>query len=199
MTLLVGLGNPGERYRATRHNLGFLVVDEVGRRRGAPAPDRRGGALVARLPGDGPEVVLAWPLTYMNRCGRAVAALLEQAGAGTQDLLVVCDDLYLDFGAVRLRRGGSHGGHNGLRSIIETLGSGAFPRLRIGVGPPGEGVDHADFVLAPFGRAEGERLSEVVGLAADCAEMALDAGIEPAMNRFNRRPSGGAAGDGEQL
>jgi PTH1 family peptidyl-tRNA hydrolase len=190
--LLVGLGNPGEEHRATRHNVGYLVVEELSRRHGGPPEERRARSLVCRARIGPEDLILARPLTYMNRSGGAVEALLSWSGAGAGVLLVICDDLYLDLGTVRLRPRGSHGGHNGLRSIIETLGTREFARLRVGVGPAEPGTAYADFVLAPFPRADRDRLEEVVGLAADCAEAAVVEGVPKAMNRFNRRAADAA-------
>jgi PTH1 family peptidyl-tRNA hydrolase len=195
--LVVGLGNPDPEYRATRHNVGWLVVEEVRRRHGAPSEERRARSFVCRVPIVPGGLVLARPQTYMNRSGAAVAALAEWAGAAPAEILVICDDLYLAVGTLRLRSRGGHGGHNGLRSIIETLGTEAFPRLRVGVGPAEPGTSYADFVLAPFPRDDRERLGEVVARAADCAESAASEGLHAAMNRFNRRPAdaGGDTGD----
>jgi PTH1 family peptidyl-tRNA hydrolase len=187
--ILVGLGNPGAEYRRSRHNVGFMVVEEIARRRHASPEKRAAGSALSHVSIGGLEVVLSRPLTYMNRSGAAVKALLEREGAGPGDLLVVCDDLYLDYGSLRLRRGGSHGGHNGLRSIIEAIGTQRFARLRIGVGPVEDAEAHADFVLAPFDREERERLPEIVGVAADCVMAAVSEGLERTMNRFNRRPA----------
>jgi len=189
---LVGLGNPEEEYAATRHNIGYLVAEEISGRRGRPYIERKARSLVCRLKILGSEALVARPLSSMNRSGPAVAALLEMAQAGPGDLLVVCDDLYLEFGTIRLRPRGSHGGHNGLLSIIETLGTRVFPRLRIGVGPVAPGVAHADFVLGVFPRHQRKLIPEVVQRSADCAESALSEGVETAMNRFNRTPGDGA-------
>ncbi len=196
MKVLVGLGNPGEQYRETRHNLGYLVAQEFRARWGRPREERRARSLLCRMELPSTEVMVARPLTYMNRSGAAVAALLELARVEPVDVLVVCDDLMIGFGTLRLRARGSHGGHNGLLSIIEVLGTRDFPRLRIGVGPPDPGMAHADFVLAPFPREQKERLDEIVGNAADCAEAALTEGLQAAMSRFNRpapRQEGGGA------
>ena len=187
MKLLVGLGNPGEEYRATRHNIGFRVLEELGRRHGARHEERRARSIVSRARIGPEDLVLARPQTYMNRSGASVQALLSWLDAGAGDLLVICDDLHLDLGRVRLRPGGSHGGHNGLRSIIEALGTPGFARLRIGVGPAEPGTPHEEFVLAPFPGAERDAVGDVVGLAADCAEAAAVEGIPKAMNRYNRR------------
>ncbi len=195
MKVLVGLGNPGEEYAATRHNVGYLVAEEVVRRRGHRRTERAARSLVCRVGIDGCETLVARPLTSMNRSGRAVEALLDLGRTGPDDLLVVCDDLYLEFGTLRLRSRGSHGGHNGLRSIIETLGTQAFARLRVGVGPVEPGVAHADFVLSDFPRRQQKRVPEVVRGASDCAEAALSLGIAAAMNRFNRAPAERAGQD----
>jgi len=197
VTVVVGLGNPGNEYCRTRHNIGFLVVDACRARCGSGREERRSRALVAEAEiGDRP-VMLAKPRTYMNRSGAAVAELLRDAGTGPEGLLVICDDLYLRFGALRVRTKGSHGGHNGLRSIIEVLGTQEFPRLRVGVGPADPGVAYADFVLAPFPKADREDLPEVVETAAGCVEMAVREGVQRAMNVYNRterRADGPGAG-----
>ena len=193
MKVVVGRGNPGEEYKNTRHNIGYRVVEEILARRGDPYEKRRARSLVSRARIDGAVVVVARPLTYMNRSGAAVAALLTLAEAGPEDLLVVCDDLNLDFGTIRLRSRGSHGGHKGLLSIIETLGTQGFARLRLGVGPADSATEHADFVLAPFRRREQGRVSDLVRLAADCAETAVLLGVTAAMNRFNAPSRAGAA------
>ena len=195
MKVLVGLGNPGEDYATTRHNIGFLVAEEIADRQGRPYEARRARCLVFRAMFGGVEAMVARPLTFMNRSGAAVSALLELAGAGPEDLLVVCDDLYLDYGTLRLRPRGSHGGHNGLLSIIETLGTQAFARLRVGVGPVEPGEPHAEFVLRPFPRRQQKELSGVVARAADCAGLVLSEGIAIAMNRFNGKPADEAGGD----
>jgi peptidyl-tRNA hydrolase, PTH1 family len=131
---------------------------------------------------------MARPLLFMNRSGRAVRALLERQDASPEQMLVVCDDFHIAFGAVRLRKSGSHGGHNGLRSIIESIGTPGFPRLRVGIGPSPADEDPADFVLERFGTGERARLGDLVGQAADCVEAVLREGLDAAMNRHNRRP-----------
>ena len=193
--LFVGLGNPGDEYRLTRHNVGFLVAEELTRRHGAGATERRARSLVQWARVDGKEVLVARPQTWMNRSGEAVVALIQSVGADPGDVLVACDDLYLDFGSLRFRARGSDGGHNGLASVLEAVGTRDVPRLRIGVGPAVTGTTHADFVLSPFGRDERAALAEVVERAAAGAAVALSDGIAVAMNRFNRRggrPESGA-------
>lgn len=183
--LILGLGNPGDRYRATRHNLGFRVVEEVARRRGRRLD---GEECNARIGGDA-EVLLAAPQTYMNRSGNAARCLVERHGYEPPQLLVVFDDVHLALGQLRLRRGGSPGGHRGMESVLESLGTGQVPRLRLGVAPGEEaevsGEELVDFVLQPFATDERESVEEMVDRAADACEHWLAHGIEAAMNRFN--------------
>jgi PTH1 family peptidyl-tRNA hydrolase len=186
MKVICGLGNPGERYRLTRHNVGFRVVDLLADRWGVSGQGRvRDGAAlleVRRLEADN-RVLLVKPLRYMNRSGGPLRAALRQTEVGvTGDLLVVADDIDLPLGRIRLRRSGSAGGHNGLRDIIATLGTDEFHRLRVGVGRSGEAASH---VLATFGPDERELATEMVAVGADAAEHWLTEGIDAAMNSFN--------------
>lgn len=194
--VLIGLGNPGARYRRTRHNVGYMVLDEIGRRHGGTTERERSHCLLGNVDVDGVPLTLAWPVLFMNRSGPAVRALLASEGAEPGEALVICDDLAVPFGALRLRRQGSHGGHNGLRSIIEALDTREFPRLRVGIGPAGSSSEHVDFVLGAFPPEERERLPEVIGAAADCALSVVRDGLEQAMNRFNRKPGAEARGAG---
>lgn len=186
MKVICGLGNPGEHYLLTRHNIGFRVVDLLADRWGLTGAGRaREGA--ARLEVTRPEpigrVLLVKPLRFMNQSGAALKAAIRQTDADpTTDLLVICDDIDLPLGKVRLRRSGSAGGHNGLRDIIAALGSDAFNRLRVGIGRAGEPVDH---VLATFKPGERELAAESIATAADAAELWLRDGIEAAMSAFN--------------
>jgi PTH1 family peptidyl-tRNA hydrolase len=186
MKVICGLGNPGERYLLTRHNVGFRVVDLLADRWGMTGSGRvREGA--ARLEVTRPEpigrVLLVKPLRFMNQSGAALKAAMRQTEADpATDLLVICDDIDLPLGKVRLRRSGSAGGHNGLRNIIAALGSDAFNRLRVGIGRDGEPVDH---VLATFKPGERELATEAIATAADAAEAWLRDGIEAAMSAFN--------------
>jgi len=186
MKVICGLGNPGERYRLTRHNVGFRVIDLLADRWGLTGAGRvREGA--ARLEAQRPEpigrVLLVKPMKYMNISGAPVRAALRHADADPAiDLLVVADDVDLPLGKVRLRRGGSAGGHNGLRDIIAALGSNEFNRLRVGIGRAGETVDH---VLSTFKKDERDLAAEAIATAADAAELWLADGIEAAMNTYN--------------
>lgn len=194
MTLVVGLGNPGRRYAGTRHNVGFEIVDLLARRHGAEweAGPRGIEALVARParaagPGSGRHaLVLAKPLTFMNLSGAAVVALLQFYKIDPVDLLVVVDDVNIDLGRLRARPEGSAGGHNGLKSIIGSLGAQGFARLRVGVGRGDHRRDLADHVLATFGAGERAIVAETVGRAADAVELFVAEGIGPVMNRYNR-------------
>jgi PTH1 family peptidyl-tRNA hydrolase len=187
MKLVVGLGNPGRDYRDTRHNAGFMVVDEVARRHqltwGA-GPAQVADAFVVKRFGATP-FLLAKPLTYMNRSGDVVAGLARYFDVPASDLLVVVDEVALPLGRLRVRRGGSAGGHNGLKSIIERLGSDQFPRLRVGVGRGDARRDLADHVLARFESGERAELEGIITRAADAVEMFAAASIEQVMNTYN--------------
>jgi PTH1 family peptidyl-tRNA hydrolase len=188
MRFVVGLGNPGERYRRTRHNVGYMVVDALAARAGI----RKGGevaeAWVASADVAGEGALLVKPTTFMNRSGVAVDRLLGLKAGEARDLIVVLDDVALGLGRIRIRERGSHGGHNGLRSVIEVLGTEEFPRLRVGIlkGEPGE--DLADYVLAPFPAEDVLVVQEAVDRAADAVECVIREGIGAAMNRFNPAP-----------
>lgn len=186
MKLIAGLGNPGRRYAGTRHNIGFDILDLLARRHGAAweAGPRGIEALIARWrPAD---VVLAKPLTFMNLSGAAVVALLQFYKIDPVDVLVVVDDVNIDLGRLRARPEGSAGGHNGLKSIIGSLGSQAFARLRVGVGRGDGRRDLADHVLAAFGAEERAIVAETVDRSADAVELFVAEGIGPVMNRYNR-------------
>ena len=182
--LIIGLGNPGRRYRMTRHNIGFLVVEEVARRCGAEETIERADCLMSRVELGGGALVLARPVLMMNRSGPAVRSLMGRLDACLAEVLVVCDDLHLDFGVLRLRRGGSHGGHNGLRSIIGRIGE-EFSRLRIGVGRGDERRDLADHVLSRFEADEAPEVANIITRSAEAAETFITLGIAAVMNGFN--------------
>jgi peptidyl-tRNA hydrolase, PTH1 family len=189
MRLVVGLGNPGERYRRTRHNVGFMVVDALaaraagGVRFGAPNSSQEAVVAPAHLGGE--DVLLAKPLTFMNRSGVAVERLLAQHAITPADIVVLVDDVALDLGMLRVRERGSHGGQNGLRSLIEVLGTEEFVRVRLGIGRGDLTGDLADYVLADFPSDEVLVVQELVGAAADAVECLIREGVPAAMNRFN--------------
>ena len=187
MRLIVGLGNPGREYRETRHNVGFMVVDEIATRHNlsmAMAPSQVPDAFLAKKYGADPLLV-AKPLTFMNRSGEAVAALARYYDIAAGDLLVVVDEVALPFGRLRARARGSAGGHNGLKSVIERLGTTEFPRLRLGVGRGDARRDLADHVLSTFEADEQPALGEFIARAADAAEMFAAEGIAKVMNTYN--------------
>lgn len=184
LRLIVGLGNPGRRYRRTRHNLGFAVVEELARRWGLALRSSECNALVA----EGEGVILAQPQTYMNRSGYAVRCLAERHGCATENVLVIYDDVALPVGKLRLRPSGSPGGHRGMESVVNNLRSEAVPRLRLGVGPADEalsGEDLVDYVLGRVSRSEEPLVEEMVERAASACELWLARGVEAAMNEFN--------------
>jgi len=185
--VIVGLGNPGREYEMTRHNIGFLVLDELAERQGLSF--RRNWWLPLRVAKGmiGREAVrLIKPQTFMNRSGRAVAPVPRKEAGKSGDLLVVFDDVALSWGQLRVRAQGSAGGHNGVQSILDALGDGAFGRIRIGIGPKPDSVPLSNYVLGPFSDAERKSLKDVVSRAADAVEVVCTAGVEQAMNCFNR-------------
>ena len=185
MRIVAGLGNPGERYAGTRHNVGFRVVRELARRRGVPSFDEACGSLIAQ-PEEGPALVM--PQTFMNRSGFALRCLAERHQLDTESILVVYDEVHLPLGTLRLRPKGSPAGHRGLESILENLGTDLVPRLRFGVGSqdgPPNGADLVDFVLSGFEEAEQEDVDTMIRRAADACETWAAEGTEAAMQRFN--------------
>jgi len=187
MKLIVGLGNPGREYRDTRHNVGFRVVDEIARRHGLQwgmAPSQVPDAFVVKKFGVQP-VLLAKPLTFMNRSGEAVAALARYYDIVPADLLVVVDEIDLPFGRLRARGRGSAGTHNGLRSIVQQLGTTEFPRLRLGIGRGDARRDLADHVLSTFEADERPAVEEFIARAADAVEMFAADDIARVMNAYN--------------
>jgi peptidyl-tRNA hydrolase, PTH1 family len=184
--LIVGLGNPESEYGDTRHNLGFACVRELGRRIGVSIDKKRWQSLAGHSDARGLWFVL--PQTYMNLSGQAVAKALKDTRLTPEQTWVVYDELDLPLCRMRIRRGGSTAGHNGVRSIIDALGTDDFVRFRVGIGKPGRRGSQSGihYVLGRFTKAEAERLPHVVTGVADALEVALDAGIERAMDRYNR-------------
>ena len=187
MFLIAGLGNPGRLYLRNRHNVGFHVVELLAKRHNLAFDHRKAKALVASGRIGACDGVLAKPQTFMNLVGTSVVPLLRSLRLAPADLLVVCDDLDLPLGVVRLRPGGSAGGHHGMESIIAQLGSREFARLRIGIGRPGDRSpdEVADYVLSNFSASERATMADVYADAADAIECVLSEGISAAMNRFN--------------
>jgi PTH1 family peptidyl-tRNA hydrolase len=185
--LVVGLGNPGERYAATRHNVAWRVLDELARRWRAEVESQASRYATRRARLAGEDVVLMQPLTFMNEAGRALQGWLADHPDGPADLLLVSDDVYLPVGTLRLRARGSSGGHRGLESVEAALRSQNFARLRIGVGGAESSAELGEHVLDRFAPEQLPVVDEVVRRAADVVECWLTDGIQAAMNRFNRR------------
>jgi PTH1 family peptidyl-tRNA hydrolase len=189
MKMIVGLGNPGREYEKTRHNIGFMVLDELVRR-AAPVPSRSRSRFKSELIDatvGGERVVLLKPQTYMNLSGHALRETAGWYKIARTDILVIYDELDLPFGSIRLRGEGSAGGHNGMKSIVEQLGGNAIPRMRLGIGR-GRGVAVAQ-VLSRFAPDEERELPEILAAAADCAALWVREGIVAAGNRCNRKPT----------
>ena len=185
MRIVVGLGNPGREYAQTRHNVGFMVVDELARRHGAPGTKKRFRSELAETSVGGQKVVLVKPQTYMNLSGHAVREAVNWYHAPLEDVLVVSDDLDLAFGTLRLRAQGSAGGHNGLTSVLEQLGTTKVPRLKIGIGRGrSTAVGH---VLSRFSPDQERELPSLIDRATDAVELWISEGIVAAMNQANRR------------
>ena len=185
--LIVGLGNPGPRYRDTRHNVGFGCVDLLAERWGIAINDRRRTTALGQGYREGLPVVLAKPRTFMNLSGESVAYLLARFGGRPTDLVVVYDEMALPVGRIRLRARGSDAGHNGIKDIIRTVRTVDFPRLRIGIGGPGMS-DSVGHVLGRFSDDETLAVNEAIGRAAEAVECLLSEGIDIAMNRYNTDP-----------
>ena len=194
MKLIVGLGNPSDRYAHTRHNLGFDAVDKLAELLGCRVNKREKKALTGSVLYRGEKVLLAKPQTYMNLSGESVRPLMDYYHVAPEDLFVLVDDVNLDIGMLRIRRGGSDGGHNGLKSITEHLGTKDYARLRIGAGaPPAGGL--VDFVLSGFSKEDRAVIDETIEDAAEACLVFVSQGVDVAMNRFNRKkesaPQGG--------
>jgi len=190
MKLIVGLGNPGTVYAGSRHNAGYMVVREIARsQKAALKRDIGTRSLSAKAKAGQEKIILALPLTYMNLSGSAVKALLKKYKIDPADLLIVCDDMDLEFGRIKLRPSGSSAGHRGLDSIIESLNSDNFARLKIGIGRPHAKKTAADYVLDTFSNQEKEDIPVIIRRAADCCISWIDNGIEETMNIYNKKDS----------
>lgn len=192
MKLIVGLGNPGIEYQFTPHNLGFLAIDEIAERSGARVSNRFCRALTARTSLEGQEVILAKPETYMNLSGVSVRELVEKLEiVPEKDLVVLYDELDLPFGTLRIRERGRSAGHNGMESIIGSLGTQEFVRIRLGVGPGYPLSDGASYLLAPMKKSRLAETVPMIETAADAVGVILKEGVSAAMNRFNRKNEDG--------
>lgn len=183
--LIVGLGNPGEQYERTRHNLGFMLVDELARQFNASVKRLECRALVGQFSNEGQTVELVKPQTYMNLSGESVACLLKKSSRSARKVVVVTDDLALPLGSIRIRPKGSAGGHNGLKSLIECLKTDEFIRLRIGMKSELPFVDTKRYVLERFSKTELETVEKVLERSADAACAVINDGVEKAMAQFN--------------
>ena len=184
--LVVGLGNPGAQYAKTRHNLGFMVADVLAARMGAPfkVHKRSGAEIVTGRLGHRP-IVLAKPRCYMNESGRQVGPLAKFYSVGAGDVIVIHDELDIEFGKIRLKIGGGEGGHNGLRSVANALGTKEFSRVRIGIGRPPGRKDPAAFVLENFGSTERPEVPVICEQGADACELLIEVGLEAAQNQLH--------------
>jgi PTH1 family peptidyl-tRNA hydrolase len=190
MFLVAGLGNPGEEYALTPHNLGFLAVDRLAEQHGIRVTRRDSKALVGVGEIDGREVMLAKPQTFMNLSGTSLAPLMEKHGIELGQLVVVYDELDLPWRALRIKPKGSAAGHNGMKSAIQSLKTNEIVRVRLGIHPGHSIRDGAEFVLAPIKRSQMKELDEFIGLAADAVRSIIAEGVEKSMTKFNRRAPG---------
>ncbi len=184
--LIVGLGNPGPKYSWTRHNAGFMVLDELSRRAGIPVSRKTFSGLFGEGQYGSERLLLLKPQTFMNLSGRSVNPALHFHRLSLQDLIVIHDDLDIPFGRVKMKEGGGHAGHNGLRSIMQELGGGQFTRIRVGIGRPAHG-DAADYVLSPFSRDEQALLPRITEGTVDMLELLLAEGLPKAMSLCNNK------------
>ena len=199
MKLIAGLGNPGRDYRGTRHNVGFEVVDLLASRHGGGWEAAKVDGMIARLRmAGGDQALLLKPLTYMNLSGEAVQGVAHYFKIDTPDILIVADDVNLPLGRLRARKTGTEGGHNGLRSVAQILGTLDYPRLRVGVGRGDERRELADHVLSRFDADEIPGIEAAIARAADAAETFVTSGIDVVMNRYNRAVEGDPAGGATQ-
>jgi PTH1 family peptidyl-tRNA hydrolase len=185
LKLIVGLGNPGSKYKPTRHNLGFMLVDVLSREMGIELWQLKYESLIGRGVLANETVVLAKPMTYMNLSGKAIQALLKGLGLSPADIIIGCDDLDLPLGSIRIKAKGGAGGHKGLSSIINTLEDEQFTRLRMGIDRPPPGMDSALYVLQPFTEAEWSFVQQMISQAREAIYTLITQGVKAAMNRFN--------------
>jgi len=185
--LVLGLGNPGDAYKNTRHNVGFTVVDALAEEFSVSCEKKKFDALFGRGVIEGAEVILAKPMSYMNRSGLPAGGIMSYFGISGKDMVVIHDDIDLALGRIKIKEKGGHGGHKGIKSLTDTLGGGEFSRLRIGTGRPEAGRDVADYVLGRFSPDETKVLPEIIRTARDAVVTILCKGTKEGMNRFNSK------------
>lgn len=183
MKFIIGLGNPGKKYSATRHNIGFAVLDNFAEEKSLEWEEYKDRAAVSLRD----DFIVVKPMLFMNKSGPAVASLIKKYNPDFEEIFVVHDDLDIDFGRIRIKKGGSSGGHNGVQSIIETLGTDEFIRMRIGIGRPPAGFDAVDFVLSKFSLEEARKIKPVILRASDAVFVFVEDGLQKAMNLFNKK------------
>ena len=186
MKLVIGLGNPGRKYQKTRHNLGFLVIDALAKEFKVKLNKIKYDSLY----GDGwidEAVILAEPMTFMNLSGKSVSKLIKKYKVDLKDTIIIYDDLNLDLGVLKIKKSGSSGGHNGIKSIIEHLQSNCFPRIRLGIGRPNEVVDLSGYVLSNFKKEEKEKATKMILESVDALKMIFKDGIDKAMTTYNKK------------
>lgn len=196
MFVIAGLGNPGKKYENTRHNMGFLVIDKLAEKNDIKVNKIKHKALVGDGFISGQKALLVKPQTYMNLSGDSLREVVSYYDVELENVIVIYDDFDLETGSLRIRKKGSAGSHNGMKSVIQQLGSGDFPRIRIGIGRSG-GLDWKDFVLGKVGGSDKDVIASVIDKAADAVMCILEKGIDKAMNEYNVRAKQSAAKDGE--
>jgi len=187
--LLVGLGNPGDAYAETRHNIGFMAADEIAREFSLSFEKKKFDAVFGRGRIGGSEIILVKPMAFMNLSGGPVRRIADYFRISGRDMIVMCDDMDLAFGRIKIKEKGGDGGHKGLRSLIGAFGGGGFVRLRIGVGHPDAGNNVANYVLGRFGSDEKKNLTQIIERSRDAVETLLCKGAKEGMNQFNRKNS----------
>ena len=190
MKFIIGLGNPGAEYKGTKHNIGFAVVDALAKEYGIKVNKERCESLTGKGRILDESVMLIEPQTYMNLSGKAVEEILREEKADNADILVICDDINLEVGKIRIKKRGSAGGHKGLESIIKTLGSGEFMRLRVGIATEAHKGDITNYVLTPFKRKDLRNVSHLISLAKDAVICLVENGPDKAMAKFNKKRAG---------
>lgn len=182
--VIIGIGNPDKKYAKTKHNIGWMILDELARRFKCDF-SRRHNYLTARFHIDGNDVLLVKPLTYVNNSGEIIPHMMQEVADFSKDVMVICDDIALPTGKIRIRKSGSSGGHNGLESLIAAAGTVNFPRLRAGIGAVPQGVAQSDYVLSNFTKEQEAPIAWAIKVGADAVICWLTEGIEKAMNKFN--------------